>query len=292
MKRSPQMFVVLLALWLLPFSVWAQDDVNSDDGINIMEAESLALTVYPDAAVLLTERDFEDGVQAWDVKLDNGMAVYISVQTGMILEIEPWQGGWDAGVPFVFVPPNVIEADMMDVGEDGVDFREAQAIALAYYPDAEVIEVDLEPENGIEAWDVVLDNGMAVYINAMTGDVLAFEAWNDMDADEAWRSDGRDGESGPPPWAGFPGGRRAWEAQQRDLMAATSPSPQTGGSISFEEARTIALSQYPNATLIEGELVPPEDEDWNVPAWDMELSNGMSVYVNAINGAILEIEPW
>jgi uncharacterized membrane protein YkoI len=310
MKRK--IFIIallpLFILFLATYPGLAQNDVNPNDGIDISEAEVIALSLYPEATVILSEREVEDGVPAWDVKLDNGMAVYVNAATGAVIESEPWQYGWGARIPSAVMVEPVTNPDAIDIGDDGVDVQEAQSIALSYYPDATVVEVDRDIEGGINLWDVMLDNGMAVYLNAVTGALIEFEPWNPFG--RSWDNDERDGWGGPPPWAGFPGGRRAWEASQGempggasnvagDIDGTTTGGTATGGTatggtatITFEQALEIALNQYPNTTLVEGELTRRGPWNRGALAWDLELSNGMAVYVDATTGTILEVERW
>lgn len=288
MKRNSLLLVSVLALivvMVFPVIAQPQSPVNPNDGINILEAETIALESYPNAIVIRIERviDPNDSI-TWRVTLNNGVVMNIDGTTGTIIEDTP-----------------------VEIGADGVDLNEARQIALRYYPNAQVIEIELVTENGIQAWDVMLDNGMAVYIHAETGAVIEFEPWERYEDGRHWRDDDddddddngdgqwREGRGGPPPWAGIPGGRRAWENQRG---GAGMDEPVGGGNqggaalITFERAREIALAQYPGTTLIEGELTRRGPRNGGQLAWDMKLSNGMAVYVDASTGAILELEPW
>ncbi|MCU0513041.1 MAG: PepSY domain-containing protein [Anaerolineae bacterium] len=179
---------------------------------------------------------------------------------------------------------------------DGIDLQEATAIALGQYPGAQVVLAELTRrgprQSGPQAWDVKLNNGLAVYVDAASGAILELEPWSQ--AREVRGGRGRDERGGPPPWAGFPGGRRAWEAQQGRAPAQGVPaqsSPATT-AITLEQATAIALAQYPGAQVVLAELTRRGPRQSGPQAWDVKLNNGLAVYVDAASGAILELEAW
>jgi uncharacterized membrane protein YkoI len=140
------------------------------------QAIAIALGLYPGATVIEAELTRKggpwDGRLAWDVKLNNGLAVYVDAVTGEVLEIEPIGGGpGGPGEPGEPGEPNP--------GEAVITRDQAVTIALALYPGANVLEVDLTrkggPWNGRLAWDVKLNNRWAVYVDALTGQVLEVE---------------------------------------------------------------------------------------------------------------------
>ncbi len=205
MKRFALVSILTVSLLLSAFVV-----VANNSAIDLTRAQEIARAQYPDATIVKVERTFENGRWLWDVKFDNGMAVYVDAQSGVIVEMEAWRSGRAAGVPRGWVAP-VTSPTAVDVGTDGVSLQEALSIAQSYYPDAAPFEADLERERGHDVWDIKLDNGIAVYIDARNGAVLEFEVLRGP------RWDKRDDRArkGPPPWAGIPGGRRAWENAQR-----------------------------------------------------------------------------
>lgn len=74
--------------------------------------------------------------------------------------------GNEAGETEETVPP-----DQADITAD-----EAKAAAEAAYPGTKAVEVELERENGVTAYEVGLDNGLEVLINPANGDVLGVDA--------------------------------------------------------------------------------------------------------------------
>ncbi len=196
-----------------------------------------------------------------------------------------------------------------------VSFNQARAIALAQFPGTRLVYGERTREAGVLAWDMKLNNGIAVYINAQTGAVIKQERW-------------RGGVVTPPPapitlaqarniaLAQYPGTRvvrhqrlreagvLVWQMRldngmavylhgrtgeiirhERWRRAGTTPPATT---VSFQRALNIALAQYPGTRLVKGELTREE----GILAWDMMLSNGMAVYIDANTGAIIEHERW
>lgn len=179
-----------------------------------------------------------------------------------------------------------------------IDLSTALAQARALYPNAQLVEAELTRwDNGALAWDIKLNNGLAVYVDARSGQVLEIEPWGRQ------ARPARQERRGPPPWAGFPGGRRAWEAQQGapafrpvgppavvpPVQPQAQTRPRASTSLSFQQAVAIAQAQFPGAQLVEAELTRWDN---GAPAWDVKLNNGFAVYVHAQTGQILEIEPW
>ena len=66
--------------------------------------------------------------------------------------------------------------------QDTITPEEAEAAALAANPGATAIEVELENENGAQVYEVELDNGLEVMVDANDGTVLGTEQ---EDADES-----------------------------------------------------------------------------------------------------------
>jgi uncharacterized membrane protein YkoI len=158
--------------------------------VTIDQAIATALGLYPGATVIEAELAYWNRtVLAWDVKLNNGLAVYVDATTGQVLEIEPIRGFPTpiAPAPTVpagtvmppaptatFIPPTATTTTTITV-------EQATEIALALYPGNVVVQVDYTRWGGrdstIMAWDVKLGNGLAVYVNATSGQVLEVEPW-------------------------------------------------------------------------------------------------------------------
>ena len=63
--------------------------------------------------------------------------------------------------------------------EAGITAAEAQAAAEAAYQGTKAIEVELERENGQVMYEVELDNGLEVMVDADNGDILGAEQDDD-----------------------------------------------------------------------------------------------------------------
>jgi uncharacterized membrane protein YkoI len=228
MKHS--LVVILIALLMSVSTVLAQQTNKTNEGVDREAAERIALAQYPNTVVSAVDFTCEGGIAVWDVMLDNGMAVYINVHTGRIMDLEPWHSDWyDNRTDFAITAQN---PHMVHVGSDGVDINEAETIALSYYPDATVVEVDITRKNKVRVWDVMLDNGMAVYINAQAGTVIELELWQDERRSEAFDT------ANASPLADFPGGCENWVAQpvvtpRRYLASETLDQPPTVQSVRY-----------------------------------------------------------
>ena len=60
-------------------------------------------------------------------------------------------------------------------GDPAITVDEAKAAALEAYPGTNVVEVELEREHGTLVYEVGLDNGLEVMVDASTGAVLGPE---------------------------------------------------------------------------------------------------------------------
>lgn len=72
------------------------------------------------------------------------------------------------------------------------------------------------------------------------------------------------------------------------LLSACSDSLGGSSNISAGQARQIALGRYPGTRVVDVDF----ERDYGRPLWDVDLSNGRSVYVDARSGAIVEVESW
>lgn len=121
------------------------------------------------ADVLDTAREGQDGAEVrrvslddWEedelvfvVGLDNGAEIHIGATTGEVLR--------------------TLDAGSATAIEPEIGFVEAQETALAGQADAAVDWIGLNDWDGTLVYEVVLDNGVNVEIDAATGDVLATE---------------------------------------------------------------------------------------------------------------------
>jgi uncharacterized membrane protein YkoI len=123
--------------------------------------------------------------------------------------------------------------------------------------DGTVIEEGLEIENGIEAWEVEIQNS--------EGAIVIFY----------WAADNLtlikiEGDKGPFTYEINPG----------------------GGLINFSTARTFAVSAVKNDALVAWELKKEEEfaDDW---VYEFEIADSMvdkTVYIDAMNGNVLQID--
>lgn len=123
--------------------------------------------------------------------------------------------------------------------------------------DGTVIEKGIETENGIEAWEVEIQNS--------AGAIVRFY----------WVVDNKtlvkiEGDQGPFTYEINPG----------------------GGLINFTTARTFAVSAVKNDALVAWELEQEEEfaDDW---VYEFEIADGMddkTVYIDAMNGNVLQID--
>lgn len=122
------------------------------------------------ADVLETAREGQDGAEArsvslddWEdalvyvVELDNGAEIHIDAATGEIL-------------------PSTLDAGSMTAPiEPTIGLVEAQEAALAGQGEAAVSWVGLADWSGTLTYEVALDNGAHVEVDATTGDILSTE---------------------------------------------------------------------------------------------------------------------
>ena len=67
--------------------------------------------------------------------------------------------------------------------EPAITSEQAEAAALAANPGTTAVEVDLDREGGVQVYEVKLDNGLEVQVDASDGTILGSEQDDDNDAD-------------------------------------------------------------------------------------------------------------
>lgn len=65
------------------------------------------------------------------------------------------------------------------LGQATIPAEEAVATVLAQYPDAKVLETELEKEGGTLVWSIELNNGIEAEVDAGNGTILSVEEEND-----------------------------------------------------------------------------------------------------------------
>lgn len=92
----------------------------------------------------------------------------------------PAQGGDDSGAVDDGEDGDANEAgeaeEAVSPAQAGITAGQAKAAAEAAYPGAKARRVELERENGVTAYEVELDNGLEVLVDAANGDLLGVDA--------------------------------------------------------------------------------------------------------------------
>jgi uncharacterized membrane protein YkoI len=124
------------------------------------------------------------------------------------------------------------------------------------------------PNAGRLLWDVVLNNGFAVYVDATTGAIVEIEPVRGVNV--------------------------TLTPVLPDVTAVPTltGTPSDSATITRQQAESIALALYPGATVVRAELTtPPTGVNAGRLLWDVVLSNQLAVYVDATTGQVVEIEP-
>jgi uncharacterized membrane protein YkoI len=156
------------------------------------------------------------------------------------------------------------------LAQDGVNIARAEAIIREAYPGVTIVSIQRGQLNNVAVWEARLADGTVIYVDAQTGEAV-----------------GRVQSPAIVPPA----------AQPAVVPPIVPARPQVTGvgapAVGFTRALEIALSQYPGTSLIKAELEPREGTRGRGPlTWDMKMSNGMAVYVDANTGTVVELEPW
>jgi len=158
-------FVSLIALTSL--SAFAQT-------ISASQAADIALERYPNDAVIEVDFDRENGRPVWDVDLRSGLSVYVDANSGNIFEVERDGRDWDDVADWDDDWGDDWDDDM-PVASTAISAEQARQIALGRYPNTQAFDIDLERERGRLLWDVELTNGLAVYVDANSGNIVDIE---------------------------------------------------------------------------------------------------------------------
>lgn len=149
--------------------------------ISADEAKAAAEAAYPGATAIEVEMDDDDGRNAYEVELDNGTEVIVDPANGAILGTETETGGEaeddeneaeDEAEEADDGAEAVDEADAVAPSNTGITAAEAQAIAEAANPGVATLAVEFDRENGVDLFEVELDNGQDVRVDANTGAIL------------------------------------------------------------------------------------------------------------------------
>lgn len=246
MKQKIIVFVVTIWLLSLALPTMAQQSVS------IAQAEAIITQTYPGAVINSIQRTQQNNVLVWEARLSDGMTIYVDAQTGEII------GRTQAPVAPVSNASSaqVTRPSVVTVGLPAVDFTQALSIAEAQYPGTLLIEAELEPQEGTRGtgpltWDMKMNNGMAVYVDATTGAIVELEPW---------------------------GGRRG-----------PIGTPIGNISIDLSEALSIAQGYYPERNFSEIELEYGGRREGYALVWKVKFGRGQEIAIDATNGAVVRV---
>lgn len=144
--------------------------------------------------------------------------------------------------------------------QEALTIGRAEAIILQAFPEATVIAMQRVQQGATLIWEAQLEDGTWIVLDARTGEIT------NVIPPELSPALGVTPMIVPP-------------AQP----TALAPAPARGlPAISFARALEIAQMQYPDAALVAATLESNR--------WEMRLSNGMAVRINARTGAVVQLE--
>jgi uncharacterized membrane protein YkoI len=126
----------------------------------------------------------------------------------------------------------------------------------------------MENEGGIQLYEIELDNGMEVEVDANSGTILPAEPENSAADDRDDLGDDNDD------------AREANEVNGQNQPDEITP---TNTGITADEAKKIAEEANPGATALSVDF----DREGGHDLWEVELSNNVELEVDANSGAIL-----
>lgn len=232
----------------------------AQDGINIARAEEIITQTYPGVTIVSIQRMQQNNTTVWEARLADGTLIYVDAQTGEItgrVQAAPPAVVPPGAAPAVQPPfPAPASAGAAGPGLPPVGFDQALSIALGQYPGTSLIKAELEPLEGTRGtgpltWDMKMSNGMAVYVDAASGQVVQLEPW---------------------------GGRRG-----------PSGTPVSTPAISLSQALSIAQGVFPGRDFIEIELEVGGRREGYVTVWKVDFGRRAEVVIDANNGTVLRI---
>ena len=168
------------------------------------------------------------------------------------------------------------------LAQDGVNIARAETIVQEAYPGTTIVSIQRTQFNNAATWEARLADGTVVYVDAQTGEIVGRIQGAVVPpavVPPAARPD-------VPPAVVPPAARPAVPAAPLVGSFGTPP-------LNFARALEIALRQYPGTSLIKAQLEPREGSYGRGPlTWDMKMSNGMAVHIDATTGAVVELKPW
>jgi uncharacterized membrane protein YkoI len=244
---------ILLILLAIPL-VLLQAAAAQPPAISIVEAEASVQAVYPGSVVVslqLITRP-QDQLRIWEARLDNGTIVQVDAQTGDVVGRST-----SSTAPIPPVPPMPPAPMSVNQGQGAglLGLNQALNIALTQYPGALLVSAELEPrersrDRGPLTWDLKLNNGMAVYVDARSGQIVETEPW-----------------------------------RMRGNLNPITTLPM----IDLDQALGIARSVIGDRPFEEVDLEFRVPRHNYALAWRVDFGRGARVYIDATSGNILEV---
>lgn len=237
-------FALLIALSVPLTGAAAQELISLQDAISVAQG------LYPSAQVNKTELVQSAQPPYYIIGLDNGRSVYINALNREIIQITTAQAPPVSGLS---APPSGIAPVVPPQGASGtfISYEQALQVAQSRFPGAQPVEVKLERKGRrhgyITVWDIKLNNGYEVEVNAVNGTIFEIKA-------------------------------------MRRLPPTIDPA---NAAISQAQAEQTATARF-GGNAVFSRLKQLGRRDGYALVWEVVLSNGYRVEVNATTGAIFK----
>jgi uncharacterized membrane protein YkoI len=158
---------------------------------------------------------------------------------------------------------------MPTLAQDEINIARAEQIITETYPGATIVSIQRIQQNNVPVWEARLADGTVIYVDAQSGEIT-----------------GRVQAATPQPTVFVP-------SVGQQPLTTTALVVLGLPAVSFEQALSIAQAQYPGTFLVEAQLEPLDHTHGTGPlAWDIKLSNGISIDLDAMTGQVLGLETW
>jgi uncharacterized membrane protein YkoI len=166
---------------------------------------------------------------------------------------------------------------MPTLAQDEINIARAEQIITETYPGATIVSIQRIQQNNVPVWEARLADGTLIYVDAQSGEIT-----------------GRVQAATPQPTAFVPSvGQQPLTTFGRQPLTTTALVALDLPAVSFEQALSIAQAQYPGTSLVEAQLEPLDHTHRTGPlAWDIKLSNGISIDLDAMTGQVLGLDTW
>lgn len=216
----------------------------SDKGyIGSEKATQIALENAPDATVLSSKLDYEDGRMVYEIELIKDNVKYefdIDAATGEVVKSD--------------MESTTVTPSTTTNPDDLISRDKAQSLALERAPGATLIKLELDYDDGVEVYEGELRNGNIEYdfkINAVTGAFIK------------WEKETKNTQSGAGTQSGSASGSTATSGSTGSSTSGGSSSGTASSSsyIGEQKAKEIALAKVSGATLAYIKLDIDDDGD-------------------------------